>query len=72
MSKLSGHRSISKIAVSEIIRACTSRPLVGNLKKADLPGNAVFRDIIDVMTLGHWSDFAQKHHFMRRSKEHFQ
>ncbi|MDA1017685.1 MAG: hypothetical protein O3A00_24905 [Planctomycetota bacterium] len=27
---------------------------------------AVDRDIKDVLNLGHWSNFAQKHHFMRR------
>ncbi len=27
---------------------------------------AVMRDLIDVITLGHWSNFAQKHHFMRQ------
>ena len=71
--KLAGHREITKRAVAEFVaeykqgsgkqltHAGTGRsPSYGPEKYA------VMRDIIDVVTTGHWSNFAQKHHFMRR------
>jgi len=74
--KLDGHREISNRAVKEFLaepgngryaadlyaeirtRAGTTKVAVGEY--------AVQRDLNDVFTLGHWSNFAQKHHFMRR------
>lgn len=66
MSKLDGHRAITNQAVKEIMSSCETHPLAGNLRSVSLPQNVVNRDILDVLTLGHWADFGQKHHFMRR------
>jgi len=66
MSKLSGHSSISKMAVSMIQKACGNHSLGGSLSTADLAGYVIHRDILDVINFGHWSNFGQAHHFMRR------
>ena len=41
-------------------------PLAGGLLAARLPDAVVSRDLLDVLSGGHWADFGQKHHFMRR------
>lgn len=65
MSSLTGHRRITKRAVAELSKD-SSDPLFANLKNANLQNHAVMRDLFDVVTLGHWLNFGQKHHFMRR------
>src|SRR5215510_10300856 len=65
MSSLTGHRRITKRAVAELSKD-SSDPLFANLKSANLQNHAVMRDLFDVVTLGHWLNFGQKHHFMRR------
>jgi len=64
--KLDGHNKLTQQAIKEIYIACPSHPIGSNLSGADLPNFVVSRDIIDVAIVGHWSDFGQKHHFMRR------
>lgn len=66
MSKLTGHLLITKKAVDEISGTCSEFLITKNLAFAGLPARVVNRDILDAITGGHWSDFAQKHHFMRR------
>ena len=66
MSKLEGHKLITVQAVKEIKGSCSTHPLGGNLSGANLPAHVVNRDILDVIILGHWADFGQSHHFMRR------
>lgn len=74
--KLSGHDQITRQAVVEFIsefKRDAARQLTYTRYDPELgpiehgPEHyAVLRDIIDVLTLGHWSNFAQQHHFMRR------
>lgn len=66
MSDLSGHATITATAVRELARTWASNPIAAGLPSAGLPGAAVTRDILDVLSLGHWADFGQSHHFMRR------
>lgn len=78
---LSGHRGITKAAVTEFLKEYRGGTLSRNQVYRKVPAGdgwsgatkdegpedaAVTRDLIDVVTLGHWSNFAQKHHFMRR------
>src|SRR5262249_39282391 len=65
MSSLTGHRRITRRAVQELSRD-KSDPLFSNLARANLANHAVMRDLFDVATLGHWLNFGQRHHFMRR------
>ncbi|HJZ91894.1 MAG TPA: hypothetical protein VKE40_13560, partial [Gemmataceae bacterium] len=66
MSNLSGHSQITAQAVRELAAEWPNSPLLHNLGAAGLPGAVVQRDIIDVLIGGHWADFGQKHHFMRK------
>ncbi|MEC4677812.1 MAG: hypothetical protein VST69_03555 [Nitrospirota bacterium] len=66
MSKLGGHWKITETAVSEIHLSCVEHPLGRNLQYAELPKVVIFRDLLDVISLGHWGDYGQAHHFMRR------
>jgi len=66
MSKLGGHWKLTKTAVSEIHAACSDHPLGRYLQAAEFPRYVISRDLLDVLSLGHWGDFGQPHHFMRR------
>lgn len=66
MSTLTGHAKITAAAVRELALEWNSNPLATGMTWAGLPGAAVMRDIFDVLSLGHWADFGQKHHFMRQ------
>jgi hypothetical protein len=66
MSGLSGHWKLTKQAVEELRAGKESTPLMRALPTARLQENAIARDLIDVLILGHWLDFGQQHHFMRR------
>lgn len=66
MSNLSGHFRITQTAVVELARSRADSPIAHGVKWAGLPQAAVARDIMDVLCLGHWADFGQAHHFMRR------
>jgi hypothetical protein len=65
--KCKGHFEITKKAVEALAIAYPTHPLLANLRSAGLPVDVVARDILDVLTLGHWLKSGQKHHFMRRS-----
>lgn len=65
MSKLDGHSIITKQAVLEVGGLCVKNIIASNLKLAGLPTDVIQRDILD-LSGGHWSDYGQKHHFMRR------
>jgi hypothetical protein len=74
--KLAGHDQITRQAVKEFVAEFqhdSARQLTYTRYDPELgpieygPEHyAVLRDIFDVLTLGHWSNFAQQHHFMRR------
>ena len=66
MSNLSGHVTITAIAVRELAKEWGSNPIATGLPGAELARAAIARDILDVLILGHWADFGQKHHFMRQ------
>jgi hypothetical protein len=66
MSNVSGHRKITAQAVKDLTSDWKSHPLIRNLGAAGLPLDVVERDVIDVLIVGHWADFGQKHHFMRK------
>lgn len=66
MSSLGGHWKLTKQAVEELRAGKESTPLMRALPAARLQDNAIARDLIDVLILGHWLDFGQQHHFMRR------
>jgi hypothetical protein len=64
MSDLPGHARITQKAVA-LVSGGTD-PVYRALGSAHVPVNVVARDLIDVVILGHWADFGQCHHFMRR------
>jgi hypothetical protein len=77
--KLDGHQFMTDTAVREFLKeapapvaAFAYNQLVleteidGVTTRKGVGDAAVRRDLIDVVSTGHWSDFAQKHHFMRR------
>ena len=66
MSNLSGHARITAKAIQELTSESASQPIFRELSAANLPDAVVTRDILDVLSLGHWADFGQKHHFMRK------
>lgn len=66
MSNLTGHYRLTEQAVNELRSECGTHPLLSGLGDADLPVDVVMRDLVDVAIVGHWSDFGQAHHFMRR------
>ncbi|MEO8941652.1 MAG: hypothetical protein ABI453_13975 [Isosphaeraceae bacterium] len=65
MSNLTGHSRITAKAVEELILEEAKNPLLKNLDAADLPTSVVMRDLRD-LSGGHWADYGQKHHFMRK------
>lgn len=66
MSKLEGHKEITNQAIREIGVACKYHPIGSNLDATDILGSVIARDIEDAIFLGHWANYGQKHHFMRR------
>ena len=77
--KLDGHQFMTDTAVAEFLKEAPpaleafARPHLIVVVRTEFGRStvgvgdmAVQRDINDVFTLGHWSNFAQKHHFMRR------
>ena len=77
--KLDGHQFMTDTAVAEFLKEAPAelqafaRSQLTAVVRTEFGRStvgvgdmAVQRDITDVATLGHWSNFAQKHHFMRR------
>jgi hypothetical protein len=60
MSDLTGHYKITSAAIRELRKETTTAK-----RLSVLPLSVVERDLKDVLCLGHWADFGQKHHFMR-------
>ena len=65
MSKLEGHKKITRQAVDEIMRSNEEHSVIGNLHRMALKHSVQARDIFDVIQLGHWTNSGQRHHFMR-------
>lgn len=65
MSSLSGHHTITQRAIRELSTAYACHPIAGTIDPKSIPWQVIMRDIRDVVNLGHWSNFGQKHHFMR-------
>jgi hypothetical protein len=65
MSKLEGHKEITRRAVSELMLRGEKHPVMANLHHMALRYNVQMRDIFDVVQLGHWTNGGQRHHFMR-------
>src|SRR5258705_7799339 len=66
MSTLRGHWRLTRQAVEELRGTTNAGPLLKALAAARLQDNAVARDLIDVLILGHWLDFGPQPHFIRR------
>jgi len=73
MSKLSGHWKITKQAVQELKNTANATIYGGQnaialsrLHSADLANAVIHRDLADIVNLGHWGDYGQSHHFMRK------
>jgi hypothetical protein len=64
MSSLKGHARITRKAVA--LLASEANPVYRALPAGSVANNVVARDLYDVASLGHWADFGQCHHFMRR------
>lgn len=73
MSKLKGHKEITRQAVNEIVNSNENNSIIKNLHSMALEYRVQDRDIIDVFTLGHWTNSGQRHHFMRsfNGQSHF-
>ena len=73
MSKLKGHKNITRQAVDELVRSNEGHSVIGNLQSMALKHSVQARDIFDVIQLGHWTNSGQRHHFMRsfNGQSHF-
>ncbi len=65
MSKLTGHKEITKQAVNELVNSNSQHSVIANLHQMALRYSVQARDIFDVIQLGHWTNSGQRHHFMR-------
>lgn len=65
MSSLDGHRKVTQQAVKEIQQSYPHQPVAKSLGETVLATAVVMRDVFD-LSGGHWADYGQKHHFMRR------
>lgn len=69
MSHPKGHRLITQEAINELQESCIkhwSRGVQYSRESTKFPSVVVQRDILDTVTLGHWGNYGQSHHFMRR------
>ena len=64
MSSLAGHAKITRAALAML--AADGRVAGSVLDPARVTARVLSRDILDLLTLGHWRDPAQCRHFMRR------
>ena len=65
MSKLKGHKEITRQAVNELINSDPEHSVIANLHHMSLKHSVQARDIFDFFQLGHWTNSGQRHHFMR-------
>ena len=66
MSSLPGHGRITKQAVEDLALEPRYAAAFAPIASTTVATSVMARDVIDVVILGHWSDFGQCHHFMRR------
>ncbi len=66
MSTLSGHKLLTIQAIKELKMSCANHPIGSNFNSANIPSYVIQRDILDVVSLGHWGNYGQPHHFMRK------
>lgn len=66
MSTLTGHGKLTKQAVEEVGREPRYAAVFSSLAPSFVAANVVARDVLDFIIAGHWADFGQCHHFMRR------
>jgi hypothetical protein len=66
MSSLPGHGKITRCAVEELAREPRYAHLFSASAAKTVATHVMARDVLDVVILGHWADFGQCHHFMRR------
>ena len=66
MSSLPGHGKITRRAVEEIALEPRYAAAFSSFAVNTVMTSVMARDILDVIILGHWADFGQCHHFMRR------
>jgi hypothetical protein len=67
MSSLSGHARITQEAIRRLRDRCQGHQVAKGIAGLPIAGLVVLRDIYDVLALGHWLNYGQKHHFMRRA-----
>ena len=71
MSKLTGHWKITSQAVFELkqlgqVGAPLNAMALSRLYSQDLATAVIVRDLTDIVNGGHWGDYGQSHHFMRK------
>ncbi|HTR97331.1 MAG TPA: hypothetical protein VMH61_05470 [Candidatus Acidoferrales bacterium] len=66
MSSLPGHGRITRQAMEDLHQEPRYAEAFSAQAATNVAGNVMARDVLDVVILGHWSDFGQCHHFMRR------
>ncbi len=66
MSSLTGHAKLTAAAVRELRHETAPNFLTQGYAEVALPAATVARDVYDFLNTGHWADFGQKHHFMRK------
>ena len=64
--KIDGHYQMTKAAIQRVKKNNQAPRSIKVIPTFNSATNAVTRDILDVITLGHWLNGSQKHHFMRR------
>ncbi len=66
MSRIDGHCAITVEAIRQLKRSQLRALVINGDSHVGVVRFAVLRDIFDIMLLGHWLDYGQQHHFMRR------
>ncbi len=71
MSSSKGHKSITALAIQFLLNDLEKNPLsryidlCGLLNRSSITSSSVLVDYKDIIALGHWMAYGQKHHFMR-------
>ena len=66
MSSLPGHGKITKQAVQDLAGEPRYAAAFSRFASTSVATTVMARDVLDAIILGHWADFGQCHHFMRR------
>lgn len=68
--KLFGHEAMSRQALAQFVKGLPPNlKFLGPLLTESTVHHALNRDVLDVVTRGHWKPAGQKHHFMRAANE---